>query len=240
MATGSKQVNMHGMARNWAVTLAVVAAIGLAGYLSFEFGRIQADFNVVDARDDRKSYENRIKTLEQEVVQLKQEIEVQLTHRNIERATYEDIESSLASLEIKIQEQRDAIAFYRGIISPADGGKGLRVQDFKVSKGKEDRNYNLRLVLVQVKQHDRSVKGDVRIQLEGELDGVAKTYSLNELTPPDADKSWPFAFRYFQNFDRQFVLPVGFSPERINIEVRSRTKSVAGMKQSFRWQTGNS
>jgi hypothetical protein len=217
-----------------------MAAIGLAGYLSFEFGRIQADFNVVDALDERKFYEDRIADLEREIVTLKQEIELQQTHRNIERAAYADIETSLANLENKIQLQRDAIAFYRGIISPADGGKGLRVQDFKVSKGKEDRHYNLRLVLVQVKQHDRSVKGDVRIQLEGEQDGVSTTYTFSELTVAEADKSWPFAFRYFQNFDRQLILPVGFSPERVNIEVRSRTKSIAGMNQSFSWQSGNS
>jgi len=231
---------MHGTARNWVLTLAVVAAIGLAGYLSFEFGRIQADFNVVDALDERNSYEDTIEALQRDIVALKQEIELQKTHRNIERAAYEDIESGLTRLESKIQEQRDAIAFYRGIISPADGGKGLRVQDFKVIKGKEDRLYNLRLVLVQVKQHDRRVKGNVRVQLEGEQDGVAKTYTLSELTVAGADKSWPFAFRYFQNFDRQLILPVGFSPERVNIEVRSRTKSVAGMKQSFSWQSGKS
>ena len=231
---------MHGSARNWGLTAAVVAAISLAGYLSFEFGRIQADFNVVDALDERKYYEDRVATLEQEVVTLKQEIELHQTHREIEREAYKEIETSLGNLENKIQEQRDAIAFYRGIISPADGGKGLRVQDFKLSKGKEDREYNMRLVLVQVKQHDRSVKGSVDVKFEGEQDGVARTYTLKELSTPDTDSSWPFAFRYFQNFNRQLILPVGFSPERINIEVRSRTKSVAGMKQIFIWQTGNS
>ena len=231
---------MHGSARNWGLTAAVVAAIGLAGYLSFEFGRIQADFNVVDALDERRSYEDRVAVLEQEIITLKQEIELHQTHREIEREAYKEIETSLGNLENKIQEQRDAIAFYRGIISPADGGKGLRVQDFKLSKGKEDRQYNLRLVLVQVKQHDRSVKGSVDVKFEGEQDGVAKTYTLKELSTPDTDTSWPFAFRYFQNFNRQLILPVGFSPERINIEVRSRTKSVAGMKRTFIWQTGNS
>jgi len=231
---------MHGTARNWAVTMAVVAVIGLAAYLSFEFGRIQADFNVVDAIDERKSYEDRIAALERNIVALKQEIELHQTHREIEREAYKEIETSLGDLESKIQEQRDAIAFYRGIISPADGGKGLRVQDFKLSKGKEERQYNLRLVLVQVKQHDRSVKGSVEVRLEGEQDGVAKTYSLQELSTTGKDNSWPFAFRYFQNFNRQLILPVGFSPERVNIEVRSRTKSVAGMKQTFIWQTGNS
>ena len=215
-------------------------AIVVAGYLSFEFGRIQADFNVVDAIDERKSYEDRVEALSNEIVALNQEIELQKTHRAIEKTAYREIETSLLGLEFKIQEQSDAIAFYRGIISPADGGRGLRVQDLKLSRGSEERQFNLRLVLVQVKQHDRSVKGEVAFSLEGEQDGVETTYSLDELLPPDADSSWPFAFRYFQDFSRQLVLPVGFSPERINIEVRSRTKSVASVTQSFVWQTGNS
>jgi hypothetical protein len=231
---------MHGSARNWAGTGAVVLAIAVAGYLSFEFGRIQADFNVVDALDERKAYEGRIDTLNDEIVELKQEVELQKTNRVVDKAAYKEIETSLLSLESKIQEQSDAIAFYRGIISPADGGKGLRVQDLKLSRGAQERQFNLRLVLVQVKQHDRSVKGEVAISLDGDQDGVEKTYALEELLPPDADSSWPFAFRYFQNFDRQLILPVGFSPERINIEARSKTKSIASVNQSFAWHTGNS
>jgi len=215
-------------------------AIAVAGYLSFEFGRIQADFNVVDALDERKAYEDRIDALNDEIIELKQDVELEKTHRAIDKAAYGEIESSLLKLESKIQEQSDAIAFYRGIISPADGGKGLRVQDLKLSRGAGDRQFNLRLVLVQVKQHDRSVKGEVAISLDGDQDGVEKTYALEELLPPDADSSWPFAFRYFQDFDRQLILPVGFSPERITIEVRSKTKSIASVSQSFAWQTGNS
>jgi hypothetical protein len=229
---------MSGSGRNWAVTAGFVLGILLAGYLSFEFGRIQADFNVVDAQDERKAYKDTISLLEKEIVELKQEIELQKTHREIERAAYQDIETSFGKLESKIQEQRDAIAFYRGIVSPSDGGRGLRVQDLKLSKGKQDREFNLRLVLVQVKQHDRNVKGSVLVRLEGAQDGVAKSYSLADLVPPNDDSSWPFAFRYFQDFDRQLILPVGFSPERINIEVRSRTKSVASIEESFPWQNG--
>jgi len=228
------------MPRTSVVIIGALLAIGLAGYLSFEFGRIQADFNVVDAADERSTFERQIRAYEKEIIALKQEIEVHETHREIEQAAYKDIEASLGGLESKIQEQADAIAFYRGIISPTDGGRGLRVQDLKVSEGKDDREYNLRLVLVQVKQHDRSVKGDVAFTVEGEQDGVETTYSLDQLLPADADSSWPFAFRYFQDFDRQLVLPAGFSPERINIEVRSRTKSIASVKQTFAWQSGNS
>ena len=212
----------------------------VGGYLTFEFGRIQADYNVVDSAQQRQDYQNRIKKLQKQIVELNQEIALLETHRDIDREAYKDVEMGLANLQEKIQEQRDAIAFYRGIISPADGQRGLRVQDLRLSKGKDERQYHVRLVLVQVMQHDRSVKGEVSFSLEGAQDGVATTYNLGQLVPADEKSNWPFSFRYFQNFDRQLILPKGFLPERINIEVRSRTKSIASVKQSFLWQTGRS
>jgi len=228
-------INDFGSAKFWSLRVAVVVAIALGAYLSFEIGRIQADYNVVDASAEQHALLSHIAGLEKEIASLKQQIELLETHRKIERAAYQEVEASLSDLQRKIQVQSDAIAFYRGIISPADGGRGLRVQELRLTKGKDERQYDLRLVLVQVMQHDRSVKGEVKFSLEGAQDGVATTYSLEQLIPPDADRNWPFAFRYFQDFDRQLVLPVGFVPERVNIEVRSRTKSIASVEQSFLW-----
>jgi hypothetical protein len=216
--------------------LAVIAG----AYLSFELGRIRSDYNLLDAAAERQVYEDHIAELDRRILALNEEIALYETHQYIDREAYKEVEASLTDLQRKIQEQRDAIDFYRGIVSPSDGGRGLRVQDLKLSKGTDDRQYHLKLVLVQVMQHDRSVKGEVNFSLEGAQDGVTTTYSLEQLLPPNADSSWAFAFRYFQDFERQLLLPEGFRPERINIEVRSRTKSVASVEQSFLWQTGQS
>lgn len=224
----------------WLLRAGLACALLLGGYLVFELGRIQAGYNVADALAEEAAYRQEIAALEGQISAFKEEVALLQTHRDIDHAAYRDVEASLAELQRKIQEQRDAIAFYRGIISPADGGRGLRVQDLKLVKAGDDGLYNLRLVLVQVKQHDRSVTGEVEFTLDGAQDGVARTYSLDELLPADEDSNWPFKFRYFQDFDRQLRLPAGFQPERINIEVKSRTKSVASVKQSYLWQTSQS
>ncbi len=218
----------------------LVLAVALGAYLAFELGRIQAGYNVADALAGEAAYRQQIADLEGEITALEEQVALLQTHRDIDRSAYRDVEASLGELQRKIQEQRDAIEFYRGIISPADGGRGLRVQDLKLVKAGDGGLYNLRLVLVQVKQHDRSVKGEVEFSLEGAQDGVARTYTLEELLPDNEDSNWPFSFRYFQDFDRQLRLPDGFRPERINIEVKSRTKSVASVKQSYLWQTSQS
>ncbi len=109
-----------------------------------------------------------------------------------------------------------------------------------MTRGPEEREFNLRLVLVQAMKHDRKVSGNVAMTVEGSEDGEAKSYALEDLLPTDANKDWPFSFRYFQDFDRQIVLPDGFTPERILVEVRSRTRSISSIEETFSWVTSQS
>jgi hypothetical protein len=213
----------------------MVALALVATYLVFEYGRISAGYDVVDAGNERAAFEEHIRALDDEIAELEQEIAVLETHREIDREAYKEVEGSLISLQAKIQEQRDAIAFYRGIVSPADGKPGLRVQDLKLTRGGEEREFNLRVVLVQAMKHDRKVSGNVAVTVEGSEGGEAKSYPLTELLPADAESAWPFSFRYFQYFDRQLVLPDGFTPERIRVEVRSRTRSISSIEESYAW-----
>jgi hypothetical protein len=218
------------------VIRAVIAllAIGVA-YLAFEFGRIQAAYNVVDAANERQSFKDQILGLENEIVDLNQQIALLETHRDIDSAAYGDVEESLSELQAKIQEQQDAIAFYRGIVSPADGKSGLRVQDFSLTRGGAEREYLIRLVLVQTRKHDRKVSGNVKLSIVGELNGVETSYEYAQLLPADGEQAWAFSFRYFQDFDRQVILPDGFTPERITVQVESRTRSIASIEESFSW-----
>ena len=82
-----------------------------------------------------------------------------------------------------------------------------------------------------------AVSGDVNLSVAGSLDGVETTFEMAQLIPDGADRKWVFSFRYFQDFDRQLVLPDGFTPERITVEVRSRTRSISSIEESFVWAT---
>ena len=215
----------------------LVVMVAVFAYLVFEFGRIQANYNIVDAAKERQAYEDRIAGLENDIVGLKEEVALLETHRDIDREAYKDVEASLTALQAKIQEQMDAIAFYRGIVSPADGAAGLRVQDLRLTRGQAERAYNIRLVLVQSLQHDRKVSGDVSLSIAGEEGGAETTYNYAQLLPEERNASWPFSFRYFQDFDREIILPDGFTPEKITIEVRSKTRSIKSIEESYAWTT---
>ena len=234
---GKKHLQTHGAGRTWLVRALFALLVVVAGYLVFEYGRISAGYNIVDVGNERAALDEHIDTLNDRITELEQEVALLETHREIDREAYREVEGSLIALQAKIQEQRDAIAFYRGIVSPADGKPGLRVQDLKLTRGAAEREFNLRLVLVQAMKHDRKVSGDVTLTVEGSEDGVAATYPLTDLLPAEATSDWPFSFRYFQDFDRQIILPDGFTPERVNVEVRSRTRSITSIEESFAWVT---
>ncbi len=226
--------------RTLAVRALIAALIIGAGYLVFEFGRIQAGYDIIEAGKERDAYENTIAGLEGRIVALKEEIAMLETHREVDREAYREVEASLTELQAKIQEQQDAIAFYRGIVSPKDGNAGLRVQDFRLSRGASEREYNIRLVLVQAMKHDRKVSGDVSLRIAGLQNGEEKSYTYDDLRPAEEDRKWAFSFRYFQDFDRQLVLPDGFEPESVTVEVQSRTRSIASIEESFSWLSSQS
>lgn len=229
-----------GTGRSALTTIGIAVAVLVGGYLIFEFGRIRADYNIADTILERRAHASEIDALEDQIAELKQEIALLETHKDIDKEAYQVVETNLTSLQKKIQEQENAIEFYRGILSPKDGGRGLKVQELKLTKGRDEGHYLVKLVLVQVKQHDRSVKGEVAFSLDGSQDGEEKTYKLEQLLPEDADRNWAFSFRYFQDFERELVLPEGFIPEKVNVDVVSRTKSIASVKQSFVWLSAQS
>ncbi len=230
-------LQQHSNGKTWMVRTVVVALIVVSGYLIFEFGRIKAGYDIVEAGNISQAYEDHIMQLDDQIIELKQAVAILETNREVDRESYKEVEASLAGLQVKIQEQRDAIAFYRGIVSPSDGNSGLRVQDLKLTRGKAEREFNLRLVLVQAMKHDRKVSGDVSLSVAGSLNGVETTYPWAQLIPEETDSTWAFSFRYFQDFDRQIVLPDGFTPERVTVEVRSRTRSISSIEESFAWAT---
>lgn len=227
----------HSRGRVFATRFLISALVLVCVYLVYEFGRIQANYNIVDAARERQAYESRIDELHVEIAALKETIARLETNHEIDQAAYQEVESSLVDLQAKIQEQTNEIAFYRGIVSPADGKAGLRVQDLRLTRAATERAYNVRLVLVQSLKHDRTVSGDVGLFVEGVQDGDEVSYPYSQLLGADSESQWPFKFRYFQDFDREIILPDGFTPESIRIEVRSKTRSISSIEERYAWAT---
>lgn len=217
-------------------TLAVVALV-LAGallYAMYEWGRYDAGHNQLATVMERRELLGRVESLEQANEDLRGRIAAVDTARDVDQQSYADVERTLGELQAQVLRQSEELTFYRGIVAPADGIGGLRIQRFEILPGGSDRHFRLRLVLVQSMRQDAVVSGTVSIDLEGALNQNPARIPLTEATGSSGATPITFSFRYFQNLEQDVTLPEGFEPLAINVEVRSPRQPV--VRQSFSWQ----
>lgn len=214
--------------------LAVVLVVASA-YLFFELGRYQAGYALLEHQRETEQYRRLVAEQERTIEQLRRDIALLETSRDIDRETHARLESGLTELEAKLQAQEEELEFYRGIVSPPDGSAGLRVQSLEVEPGGGEQRYRVRLVLVQAITQTERVEGVVRLQVTGQLDGAAQTLGLSELGGADAVTELEYGFRYFQGLEHEITLPVGFEPASVEVEVRPVEPRGESLAQTFDW-----
>jgi hypothetical protein len=205
------------------------------GYLCFELGRYQSGYSMLDQRRESAASAQQLERQTGELEQLRRQLAILETSREIDRETYSVVEGGLGDLQAKIQAQEEELVFYRGIVSPQDGVAGLRIQSLEVLPADGERRHLLRLVLVQAIVHSRRVSGTVKLQLEGLQGGQMVSFDLAELAGENGSYDTAYEFRYFQGLEAEFTLPLGFEPQRLNIEIWPSEARAERVNQSFEW-----
>jgi hypothetical protein len=216
------------------VAAGAVVLAGAAGWVGYSQGQRSAGHDsaaaatrraVVDAQNERLELQN--KQLNAQVAELEMA-------RRLDRDAYGQVESTLGDLQSRLARQSDDLAFYRSIVSPADGIQGLRIQRFEVLPGEETRQVQLKLTLVQAMRHESVVAGLAQITLVGLEGGVPARFAVGELIgKPRAQL--PFSFRYFQTVEQTVTLPEGFDPYEVDVRLQS-SKLNSPLLQVFPWK----
>jgi hypothetical protein len=92
----------------------------------------------------------------------------------------------------------------------------------------------VRLALLRAGKPDDVVNGTIRLSVDGEAKGAAKTLNMSDIMP-DRQRELPISFRYFENFDQEIALPSGFEAERLTVELRATRKGTTPLTQTFLW-----
>lgn len=218
---------------------AIVAVAAL--YLAFELGRYQGDYSVIAHRREVATLRSELETERTAADELRRQVTLLETSRDIDRKTYSEIEASLSELEARIQAQEEELVFYRGIVSPEEGGADLRVQNLEVVPQDSERRYIITVVLAQAIAHSRDAKGVVTLRVEGLESGEPAVYDLADIAvdwdgadgPERYDMS--YEFRYFQGLEAAIELPVGFEPARLQVEIIPAEARAERVSRSFEW-----
>lgn len=154
--------------------------------------------------------------------------------QQIDKVAYGGIETELLVLQREISGLQEDLSFYRGIMAPEDARVGLRIQGFKLESGIATNYFDYQLLLVQIKRNSVLIQGVVKIQIEGEKNGLPMILDLQDVSV-SSTKQHTFKFRYFQNIRGKLHLPDDFLPHSVRIQVIPSKKPESMLKWSYKW-----
>ena len=152
----------------------------------------------------------------------------------VDKQAYGSVETSQKQVQDEMLELKEEVAFYRGIVAPSETASGLNIPSFSVTGIGGDRAYRFKLVVTQMKTNQRLVKGHAQVVFEGIKDGRQVQLSLKEVSAGALDKL-KLRFKYFQNNEGEIVLPKGFLPSRVLVELVPTGKGAKRHKKTFDW-----
>lgn len=217
-----------------AVGLAVVAAVFWLGHRQ---GQREAGHDAAASARERRALAAEVAGLQSETSRLNSQVAELEMARRLDREAYGEVERTLVDLQSRLARQGDDLAFYRSIVSPADGVQGLRIQRFALRPGTQQREFVIELTLIQAMRQDSIVSGLVQVVIQGMEGARPAKYTLGELLGR-ADAQLPFSFRYFQTIQKAVTLPDEFQPFDVEVNVRSK-RLATPLRQSFPWKVTN-
>ena len=233
---GKLVVTAHAPKRR-ALLLALAVLLGACVlYAAFEFGRYEAGFRVVDSVRGALSASARIRGLEAENARQRSQLEAAEVARRVDREGYKQVERSLGDMQSQIARLNQDLSFYRGLVQP-DSIIHVKVQQMQIVPETATGQYRLKFVLMQTGKPDAVVAGNAAISIDGLLQGKPLSLSFAQVAP-SRRVSLAYSFRYFQDYDEPVLLPQGFEPTRVGVEIHSsRDKDAShSFRQAFVWK----
>ena len=219
------------------VAAAVTALLGLfALYVIYELGRYNAGYDRMAAAQQRTELEVQIEHLEKANHELRTKLAELDTIRVGRSREQAEIARTIGDLQAQVARESQELAFYRGVVTQGTAEIGVKVGQVRISAGRKPGQFTVHLALVRSGRPDNVVTGALGFTVDGESGGGRSDtpLDLSALTSGKL-RELPFNFRFYQNFDQEIVVPAGFKPEHLAIEVHSSRKDVAPLVQTILW-----
>ena len=151
--------------------------------------------------------------------------------------TLNELREFMADQAAELVELRQTLVFYRDVVAPEEGETAIILRQPSVQASTEPRQWQLHTVVHRGEGKDRQYRGELRLTMEGKLDGVPHTLELFTVDSGTKTGVFPLRFRYLQNIQAVISLPDTFVPETIE-SVVTLTKPVKDtVRRSDPWDS---
>ena len=217
----------------WGIALGVALVLAtLVGV--YAIGRAQATFDGRAALADEAGLRAALTAREAEVAKLRREVAELDTLKVAQERERQEVSRTIGELQAEVARQSQQLEFLRGVVGRAGPAAEVTIRQVRVIASAAPGRYRLRIALAQPGRPDRTVAGSVRVGVEGQRGGRTVRLDLREVTAQRVAQL-PYRFQYFENIEVEIVLPNGFSPERVVVDVRPAGRNVPPAAQTVLW-----
>lgn len=215
----------------------VLLVAGLALWLlslvgMYSWATLRAAPGLAKAQESLRVNIKRAAQAEALVKQLRQNVATLRRSDQISRSANTELQASLAEREEEVSGLRADVAFYERLVGATGQRRGLSVHE-AVFTPEVGGTWRYTVTLTQNLNRGAISKGEARVSVEGVSGGRLRSLRWEDLLQKPGAPGQPFSFRYFQQLEGSVVLPQGFTPQRVRVQLRSDGSTV---DQAFPWQ----
>jgi hypothetical protein len=133
----------------------------------------------------------------------------------------------------QIEQERDRSAQEQLIRT---GGRSVvAVQELRLTAGEAPREFRYSFTVSQLIEDVGETSGSIGIKLSGRQGGKEKTLTLDRLKGSQPTKL-TMRFDHFQSFEGHLVLPEGFEPQALTVEIDPHGDKLIASAETFPWR----
>ena len=140
--------------------------------------------------------------------------------RDTDQQTLRDLRASLADQAAELNEMRDMLALYRGVMVPDDSEEVVVLRPPTIEYDAINHSLQLVSLVHRGTGDDETYQGHLTVLVEGLLDEKRYTVNLAALDTGQESSVFPLRFRYLQKVQVAVSLPKGFVPESVVSSLR--------------------
>jgi len=196
----------------WRVLIFAAFGVLLVGvvWVTYQYGMELAGFRQSESARELSRLREDLRQREAALAEMEQKVAVSERDRQIERATYGDLERQVKTLSAENAALREDLEFFQSLMAAESKAAALTVNRFRVRRATVPGEYRYRLLLVQTGQRVAEFKGKLQFVLSVEQGD--RKYVL--MLPPENEKNatdYDLSFKFFQRVQGTFKV----SPEAV-------------------------
>lgn len=162
---------------------------------------------------------------------LQQQIATLKNSDTVSRAANQELQTSLSERDEEVSALRADVAFYERLVGASGQRRGLSVHSVKMDQNANG-SWHFATTLTQNLNRGKVSQGEMTMQVDGTKAGKLQTLQWPDLLQKPSAPAQPFQFRYFQKVEGSVMLPAGFTPHKVTVQLKSEGSTV---EQAFPW-----